>query len=175
MGVCSVVGAAVVGLVVSVVPNVEAEHPAEGAVAVSGGLAGQLTFSVSPEGVLEDLHMVVPVRSEGKVVVEAFVSKEKLFVAPQRRHGLRLGNDVSNEGLVAAKADGLVVGVHVEQLNVGLDQLELLLEVLNPFLGECVSDRILEQQLEGPHGASNRVAILVKLGDLHDGSVAQVA
>ena len=94
---CSVEGSAVVALVVVVVPDVEAEHPSEGAVAVGGGLLGQLTFSVSPKGVFEDLDMIVPVRSVGKVVVEALVSKEKLFVSPERRDRLRLSNDVTNE------------------------------------------------------------------------------
>lgn len=120
-------------------------------------------LAVVPE--LEPFEVVGPLAN---VVLVAVVLEVELLVAPQGRGRLRAGDDPPHESLRRTVLRRAVVAEDLEHGSVSLDQRELVVEVVLIGIRPAVHVVRFDVDLERPVRLGLLVAVLVKLGQLHD-------
>lgn len=119
-----------------------------------------------------ELEPLEVVGSVPDVIVVAMVLEEKLLVAPERWCGLRAGNqpaDVALWAFVITVLGRAVVAENSEHDGVYWHNLELILEVVLESVSPAIDIVRLDIDLERPVRVLLLVAVLIVLGQLHNG------
>ena len=100
--------------------------------------------------------------------------EEKLLVTPEGGESVRPGHEPANQFVLTTALGGLIECEYLEHHCVDWNYRNLILKVVLVLVSPSVDIIRLNVKLEGPVRLSFLVSILIKLGDFHDRSGANV-
>ena len=115
-----------------------------------------------------ELKPIEVVGSDLNIIIHTTMLEEEFLVAPEGGDGVRTGDDPANQLVFAAELGRLIKCKHLEHYCVHWNYSHLVLEVVLILISPTVDIIGLDLKLEGPVRLLLLVAVLIKLGQLHD-------